>query len=92
MVREYERREQQIADLTHEIAELEAKVKRHQQTMTDVRKRWLEPLQELLARINTKFADFFSRLNCAGEVDLAVPPNPVSSYGMNTILVCYMKP
>lgn len=35
-----------------------------------VKERWLNPLKELVEKINEKFSNFFSSMQCAGEVDL----------------------
>ena len=35
-----------------------------------MKERWLNPLKELVEKINEKFSYFFSSMQCAGEVDL----------------------
>lgn len=35
-----------------------------------VKERWLNPLKELVEKINEKFSNFFSSMQCAGEIDL----------------------
>lgn len=35
-----------------------------------MKERWLNPLKELVEKINEKFSNFFSSMQCAGEVDL----------------------
>lgn len=37
-----------------------------------VKERWLNPLKELVEKINEKFSNFFSSMQCAGEVDLHI--------------------
>lgn len=32
---------------------------------------WLNPLEELISQINTKYGQFFRMMGCAGEVSLA---------------------
>ena len=48
-----------------------------QATIEEAKDHWLEPLQGLIAKINKSFSYFFSRLKCAGEVDLHIPDNRV---------------
>ena len=46
--------------------------------MEEVKAKWIEPLKDLIGRINQNFGYYFSTMKCAGEVDLAIPNNPVS--------------
>ena len=50
----------------------------HQTLTEDAKKEWLDPLQQLIGRINRSFGVFFNAIKCVGEVDLNVPENPVS--------------
>ena len=38
-----------------------------------LRDEWLQPLGELIGKINRSYGDFFARLDCAGEVSLLKP-------------------
>ena len=51
----------------------------HQDDVSKLKEEWLTPLNDLISRINDNFAFFFSSLQCAGEVKLNVPENPVST-------------
>ena len=51
---------------------------RHQADIEEAKRHWLQPLEELIERINRSFGMFFNSMKCVGEVDLNVPENPVS--------------
>ena len=51
---------------------------RHQADIEEAKRHWLQPLEELIGRINRSFGMFFNSMKCVGEVDLNVPENPVS--------------
>ena len=40
---------------------------------------WVENVKELIAGINANYSKFFEKLDCAGEVSLHTPTDPVSS-------------
>ena len=56
----------------------EAEIGSHQAEIEVAKREWLEPLNELIARINKSFGMFFNSMKCVGEVDLNTPENPVS--------------
>ena len=76
---EYDKREDAIVAQTRLLERLEQEMNDQQTVMTNVKNSWLEPLRKLISDINEKFSYFFSCLNCAGEVDLSIPPNSVSN-------------
>lgn len=53
-------------------------VETHQDQINTAKKHWLEPLTRLIGQINENFSEYFSSMDCAGEVDLLVPDNKVS--------------
>lgn len=78
MIAEYNSRKDAIKNLEKETALKQAALDKHQADIEDVKVRWLEPLKTLISKINENFGRFFRSMNCAGEVDLNVPANPVS--------------
>ena len=77
VVEEYERREKRIQQLTEEEVRKGAAVTAHDAEIQAIRDQWLTPLQELIGRINDNFGHYFKEIQCAGEVDLSIPDNPV---------------
>jgi chromosome segregation ATPase len=78
-VKDYQERKKLIAKMQKDVETVELKLDTHKGDIDQVKRRWIEPLQELIARINKNFAYFFRCLKCAGEVDLDIPENPVST-------------
>lgn len=70
VVKEYEDRKVVIERLTREVEEKRLGVEQHHQEIETLKVSWQAELRELLASINSKFATFFAKLNCAGEVSL----------------------
>ena len=84
VLEEYNRREREIRRLTKVAGAQKAKLDNHQGEVEQVKAEWLDPLKDLIGRINDNFAYYFSTMKCAGEVDLSIPDNPVSC-GSNAI-------
>ena len=38
--------------------------------MEEVKRKWLDPLRELIAAVNEKFSCYFRQMGCAGQVRL----------------------
>ncbi|KAJ1206907.1 hypothetical protein NDU88_002300 [Pleurodeles waltl] len=70
VVDEYTKRTQEISQLTEELNQKKTELENYRQNITQVKERWLNPLKRLVEQINEKFSDFFSSMQCAGEVDL----------------------
>uniref|UniRef100_F7FZ50 Structural maintenance of chromosomes protein 5 n=1 Tax=Ornithorhynchus anatinus TaxID=9258 RepID=F7FZ50_ORNAN len=70
VVEEYRKREQEIQQLTAQVKKYEGELDNYRQNITQVKERWLIPLKQLIGKINEKFSNFFSSMQCAGEVDL----------------------
>ncbi|XP_061164858.1 structural maintenance of chromosomes protein 5-like [Saccostrea echinata] len=75
VVQEYRNRKTEINQLETEIENREREISGHQERIEEIKRQWLEPLRELMEKINENFGYFFSCMNCAGEVDLSVPAN-----------------
>lgn len=76
VVREYRQRKKEICQLEKDLANRQQALDGHQEEIEKAKKDWLEPLQNLIEKINENFSYFFSCMNCAGEVDLNIPDNP----------------
>ncbi|XP_006152535.1 structural maintenance of chromosomes protein 5 isoform X2 [Tupaia chinensis] len=70
IVEEYTKREEEIEQLTKELKEKKIELDKYRENISQVKERWLNPLKELVEKINEKFSNFFSSMQCAGEVDL----------------------
>ncbi|XP_048188729.1 structural maintenance of chromosomes protein 5 isoform X2 [Perognathus longimembris pacificus] len=70
VVEEYAKREKEIEQLTEELKRKRAELDTYRESISQVKERWLNPLKELVEKINEKFSNFFSSMQCAGEVDL----------------------
>ncbi|XP_023577686.1 structural maintenance of chromosomes protein 5 isoform X2 [Octodon degus] len=70
VVQEYTKREEEIKQLTEELKEKKIELDKYRENISQVKERWLNPLKELVEKINEKFSNFFSSMQCAGEVDL----------------------
>ena len=77
VVKEYEERRREIRKLEKNITQQEQELAKHKEDIEKIKKEWLEPLKELIKQISNNFRNFFRMLKCAGEVELAVPENPV---------------
>ncbi|XP_023393112.1 structural maintenance of chromosomes protein 5 [Pteropus vampyrus] len=70
VVEEYTKREEEIEQLTQELKIKKVELDKYRENISQVKERWLNPLKELVEKINEKFSNFFSSMQCAGEVDL----------------------
>lgn len=76
VVREFEDREKEIQRLEKQLLDLESHRHTHQEDISLAKRKWLQPLTDMIQEINTNFIYFFSCLNCCGEVSLSEPENP----------------
>ncbi|XP_019586163.1 structural maintenance of chromosomes protein 5 isoform X1 [Rhinolophus sinicus] len=72
VVDEYTKREEEIVQLTEELKIKKDELDKYRENISQVKERWLNPLKELVGKINEKFSSFFSSMQCAGEVDLHI--------------------
>lgn len=72
VVQEYTKREEEIEQLTEELKIKKVELDKYRESISQVKERWLNPLKELVEKINEKFSNFFSSMQCAGEVDLHI--------------------
>ncbi|KAL8203255.1 UNVERIFIED_CONTAM: Structural maintenance of chromosomes protein 5 [Gekko kuhli] len=64
------KRAEEIQQMTLELQEKQKELDDFRQNISQVKEKWLNPLKQLVDRINEKFSSFFSSMQCAGEVDL----------------------
>jgi len=69
-----------------DVSRLEQDLSEHRSETTTVKHRWIEPVKELIGRINRNFSAYFAAMKCAGEVDISVPDNPVCTPAWFNIL------
>ncbi|XP_054665958.1 structural maintenance of chromosomes protein 5 isoform X3 [Grus americana] len=72
VVEEYNKQTQEIQQLTDYLEEKKNELDNYKQNISQVKERWLNPLKKLIEQINEKFSNFFSSMQCVGEVDLHV--------------------
>ncbi|XP_014813978.1 PREDICTED: structural maintenance of chromosomes protein 5 [Calidris pugnax] len=72
VVEEYNKQTQEIQQLTEYLEEKKNELDNYKQNISQVKEMWLNPLKELIEQINEKFSNFFSSMQCVGEVDLHV--------------------
>uniref|UniRef100_A0A1X7T305 Structural maintenance of chromosomes protein 5 n=1 Tax=Amphimedon queenslandica TaxID=400682 RepID=A0A1X7T305_AMPQE len=68
--RKYEANESKIKELREQIEKEDEEYQNHEQNIEELKNRWLEPLIEMIKKINEKFSKFFRDMKCVGEVDL----------------------
>ncbi|NWS61794.1 SMC5 protein, partial [Chunga burmeisteri] len=72
VVEEYNKQTQEVEQLTEYLEEKKNELDNYKQNISQVKERWLNPLKKLIEQINEKFSNFFSSMQCVGEVDLHV--------------------
>ncbi|KFO70159.1 Structural maintenance of chromosomes protein 5, partial [Cuculus canorus] len=72
VVEEYNKQSQEIQQLMEYLEEKKNELENYKQNISQVKEKWLNPLKKLIEQINDKFSNFFSSMQCVGEVDLHV--------------------
>lgn len=78
MLREYEDVQNNIQDLKKYIEEKIVQQEKMSKEIEELQKKWLQPLEQLIEKINANFSAYFAAMDCAGEVTLSHGENPVS--------------
>lgn len=73
VLREFEKRAEEIARLTRKMAGSTDKLNGITQEMEELRSKWEPRLDELVAHVNDAFAYNFEQISCAGEVRVHKP-------------------
>ncbi|CAH2294106.1 structural maintenance of chromosomes 5 isoform X2 [Pelobates cultripes] len=79
VVAEYNKRTEEIKQLTVELDQKRNELDDYKQNISQVKERWLNPLKQLVEKINEQFSSFFRSMQCVGEVDLHTE-NEVKNY------------
>ncbi|CAG7730182.1 unnamed protein product [Allacma fusca] len=84
IVETYNKRMQKITELEKIKSDTETNLHLKKTEILNLKSRWLEPLEELVQRINTNFGNFFRQMQCVGEVSLdrGEDENNFSKYGI----------
>ncbi|XP_035414443.1 structural maintenance of chromosomes protein 5 isoform X2 [Cygnus atratus] len=72
IVEEYNKQTQEIQQLMEDLGEKKKELDNYKRNISQIKERWLNPLKSLIEKINEKFSNFFSSMQCVGEVDLHV--------------------
>ncbi|XP_077588924.1 structural maintenance of chromosomes protein 5 [Stigmatopora nigra] len=72
VVEECKKREKEIQKLEQELIETNTALTAIRKKKFQAKEDWLNPLKQLVEQINNKFSDFFSAMQCAGEVELHI--------------------
>lgn len=70
-VEEYEMRQNQITKLQRDLEQARNDLKNVVELLNTSQEQWLNPLQQIIERINEKFGAAFERMGCAGEVTIS---------------------
>ncbi|XP_053322557.1 structural maintenance of chromosomes protein 5 [Spea bombifrons] len=70
VVDEYNKRNKELQDLTKELEQKQSELDNYRQNISQVKEKWLNPLKQLVEKINEQFSGFFRSMQCVGEVDL----------------------
>jgi len=78
IVREYQEKMREIADLSKQKDLGEKVLAEVKETIEREKKEWLTPLQDLIGTVNRNFGRYFTSMGCAGEVQLQKADDEVS--------------
>ncbi|KAJ3569358.1 hypothetical protein NPX13_g6112 [Xylaria arbuscula] len=70
VLRQFQKRAQEIQNLTQQKEELTARFESLSQKIDELRQKWEPRVDALIAKINDAFAYNFEQINCAGQVDI----------------------
>jgi chromosome segregation ATPase len=70
VLRQFQKRAQEIQNLTQQKEELAAKFESISRKIDELRQRWEPRVDALITKINDAFAYNFEQINCAGQVDI----------------------
>ncbi|KAI2467840.1 P-loop containing nucleoside triphosphate hydrolase protein [Annulohypoxylon bovei var. microspora] len=70
ILRQYEKRAQDILELTQKKEEMNAKLESYNRKIDNVKEKWEPAVDEVIGKINDAFSYNFEQINCAGEVGI----------------------
>ncbi|KAF7432634.1 Structural maintenance of chromosomes protein 5 [Pleurotus ostreatus] len=71
VIEQYERRKQEIENMTRTLEEKQKKVDRIERNIKNARDNWQPALEDLVQSIGKKFSAAFDRIGCAGEIRIS---------------------
>ncbi|CAL8076084.1 unnamed protein product [Orchesella dallaii] len=88
VVREYQEKMREIADLTKQKDVGEKKLAEVKEDIVTKKQAWLNPLQELIGTVNKNFGRYFTSMGCSGVVQLqkADDENDFAKYGIKILV------
>lgn len=91
-VREYEKGLNLIESLREKLEQKTPLIQNIKQRRETLFEEWINPLQDLVGKINKNFSDYFQSMGCAGEVEISKEKGDLSfsDYGL-VIRVTYRK-
>ena len=81
-VQDFEARKREIAESREQLQRLCAELERKQAELASVKERWLQPLKELMQRIDNNFSRAMKGMGHAGDVVLRGEGNEFGEYGI----------
>lgn len=90
VVREFERRQDEIATRKDEMATAQEKMDGAEQAIAALKEEWLPTLKGFISRIAETYSKYFRELDCASDVQLQEHESDFSKYACN-ILVTFRK-
>lgn len=84
ILREYEEMQNDIQNLTEFVKKKSTLLREMTIEIEKLKEMWLQPLQQLVEKINENFSTYFSEMDCAGEVTLSHGENVLDfdQYGL----------
>ncbi|XP_030920667.1 structural maintenance of chromosomes protein 5 isoform X2 [Geospiza fortis] len=82
VVDEYNKQTQEIQQLTEYLEEKRNELNNYKQNIAQVKEKWINLLKVMIEQINGKFSEFFSSMQCVGEVDLHMENEEYEKYGI----------
>ncbi|XP_075684088.1 structural maintenance of chromosomes protein 5 isoform X2 [Rhinoderma darwinii] len=70
VVEDFTNRTREIEEITEELNRKKTELDHFRQNILQVKEGWINPLKQLVEKINEQFSSFFRSMQCVGEVDL----------------------
>ena len=78
-IQDYQTRKKKIEEMEKAKVEMERNLLEYRQELEANKVAYLEPLKELIEKINHNFGAFFAKIHCVGEISLDQGEDEVSS-------------
>lgn len=77
VIEEFKVAKREMQRIEGELKDKRTRLKHLQDVLDTSKTSWLDPLLQLISRINANFSEFFQAMGCAGEVELTRPDKEV---------------